>query len=145
MPKSPIGESKKEDTKNMSISLTPIFGISIPVIIRVGENDAKVSISDIKLEEGEDSKLLKLNFNRTGTMSVYGDITVRYITPRGKITQLAFAKGVGVYTPNQRRSLQLSLENKSGVDYSKGRIQVLYTTPEEAKSVKMAEGELVLN
>ena len=49
---------------------------------------------------------LKLTVNRTGNMSVYGDFKIEYISPTGKITQVAIVQGFAVYTPNSlRRSI----------------------------------------
>jgi P pilus assembly chaperone PapD len=39
----PLGEEEKpKDTTTISVRLTPVFGITIPVIIRIGESTAKV-------------------------------------------------------------------------------------------------------
>ncbi|MDB5152911.1 MAG: molecular chaperone, partial [Mucilaginibacter sp.] len=44
----PLGESVAKDStaKGVSVKLTPVYGISIPVIIRIGEDNTKVTLSD---------------------------------------------------------------------------------------------------
>lgn len=46
----PLGEPPAIADSAISIHLVPIFGISIPVIIRVGESTAKVGLSDLSVE-----------------------------------------------------------------------------------------------
>ena len=98
----PLGEKEVlKDTTSISIKLVPIFGITVPVIIHVGESTAKVSISDVSFEMVNDTMpILKMAFNRTGNMSVYGDIAIDYISPQGKVTRVSFVQGMAVYTPN---------------------------------------------
>ena len=49
----PLGEEQAtSDTTSISVKLTPIFGITIPVIIRVGEPSVKVTLSDLSFRNG---------------------------------------------------------------------------------------------
>ena len=67
-------EDPNRDTISVSVRLIPIFGITIPVIIRVGEPTTEVYISDLVLDKPEEgSPQLQMTFNRSGNMSVYGD------------------------------------------------------------------------
>ncbi len=143
---SPLGEKEKIDTTAISIRLTPVFGITIPAIIRVGESNMKVTLSSLLLESPAGSDpILKMAFNRTGNMSVYGDLTVDYISPEGKTTRVAMANGVAVYTPNTIRHFQLSLSRVQGIDYKTGILRVSYNSPSDVKPVKYAETELQLH
>ncbi|MBU1579304.1 MAG: molecular chaperone [Bacteroidetes bacterium] len=142
----PLGEKESTPNKDSTISvqLIPVFGISIPVIIRVGESTAKVTLSDCSLEIENNIPRLKMIFNRTGNRSVYGDITVNYISPKGKITRVGIVKGLAVYTPNPFRRLQLNLDEVAGIDYRSGKLHIVYTAQADSKSAKLAEAELVL-
>lgn len=134
-----------EDSSGISVRLIPVFGISIPVIIRTGVSTTAVNISDTKLETSPTGiPLLNMTFNRTGNMSVYGDITIQYISKQGKVTKAAEIKGMAVYTPTAGRRVKIALDKTVGIDYRSGKIHILYTTSAEAKPVKMAEAELVL-
>lgn len=142
----PLGEEEqKPDTTAISIKLTPIFGITIPAIIRVGESNAKVSLSDLSLEMANDTvPLLKLAFNRSGNMSVYGDLAVDYVSPQGKVTRVGIANGIAVYTPNTRRTFQFNLKNLPDVDYTTGKLKVSFSAPSDLKPEKYAEAEITL-
>ncbi len=49
--KNPLGEEEtNKDTTSISVKLTPVFGISIPLIIKVGESTSQVSLSNIELK-----------------------------------------------------------------------------------------------
>ena len=140
----PLGEGEvKKDSSAISVRLVPIFGITIPVIIRVGENSTKLSLSDLAFEQVNDTTpRLKLALNRTGNMSVYGDLIVEYISPQGKVIPAGSVKGIAVYTPNPLRRFQMDLDRKSGINYHTGKLQVVFTTQSDVKPVQLANSEL---
>ncbi|MCD6011749.1 MAG: hypothetical protein K0Q79_1611 [Flavipsychrobacter sp.] len=140
----PLGEQAKKDTGGISISLKPIFGITTPVILRVGENDANVILSDLDFTIPNDTPRLSLSFNRTGKMSVYGDIKVDHVSPSGKSTQVKIVKGVGVYTPIPARRFAMELDRDKKVDYHKGKLHITYTLQTSDKSEKKAEADVEL-
>ena len=128
----PLGEKQpeKDTIKGVIAKLTPVYGITIPVIIRTGNVSTTVTLTNISLEMTSDTlPRLKMNINREGNISVFGDITVNYIPPSGKAIQVSTARGVGVYTPNPVREFQCTLENKKGVNYHAGKLEILYTEP----------------
>jgi hypothetical protein len=143
----PLGEGEAvKDTTTISVRLTPIFGITIPAIIRVGESTAKVSFSDLGFEMANDTiPRFSMVFNRSGNMSVFGDLTVDHISIQGKITRVGIANGVAVYTPNTKRRFQFNLNRVPGVDFRTGTLRVIYTASSDVKPVRLAEAELVLN
>jgi len=133
------------DTSSISVRLVPVFGITIPAIIRVGPSDTKVTISDLALEINEDSKpTLSLKFNRIGNFSVYGDLAVDYISNNGNITRVGIANGIAVYTPNSVREFQFDLNKSPDVDYNSGKLLVSFSAPSDVKPEKFAEAELIL-
>lgn len=138
-------EQTDTDTTAVSIQLIPIFGISIPVIIRVGESTTRVSLSDITLNKIEDKDILNLTFNRAGNMSVYGDLKINYISPAGRETNIANVNGISVYTPNKIRYLRVELPKESGVDLTKGRLKITYSAQSDIRPEVYAEAELLLN
>lgn len=140
----PLGEKAVTNDTSISVSLVPVFGISIPVIIRVGENDTKVSVTDVALKTFEDTiPAVSLTFHRSGKMSSYGDVVIEHISPEGKTTKVGMVKGLAVYTPNPSRRSQIKLNNVPGVDYHTGKLKVMYTDQSiNAKSI--AEEEIVL-
>lgn len=138
-------EDTKKDTTVVSVKLTPIFGISIPVIIRVGKSTTQVNLADLKLDIVNDStKRLKMIFNRSGNMSVYGDLKVMHVSPAGIETQVGSVNGIAIYTPNLMRTFQMDLNKKAVVDYTSGSLRVTYSAQSDVKPEKYAEAELKL-
>jgi len=143
---SALGEvDPNRDTTAVSVKLVPIFGITIPVIIRIGQSTAAVTISDLKLDMVNDStNRLALVFNRTGNMSVYGDLKVIHISPSGKETTVGVVNGIAVYTPNPLRKFLMDLDRKANVDLHQGKLKVTFSSQSDTKPEKYAETELQL-
>lgn len=138
-------EETKKDSTAVSVKLVPIFGITIPVIIRVGESTTKVNLSDLKVERVNDTTTrLEITFNRTGNMSVYGDLKVIHVSPDGKENQVGVVNGIAVYTPNLLRKFRMDLDKNVIVNYHSGSLKVTYSSQADTKSVKFAEAELKL-
>jgi hypothetical protein len=141
------GEKKIiKDTASVSVRLTPVFGISIPVIIRIGESTSNVHLSNVRLETLNDqSTIMHARFNRSGNMSVYGDLKIEHVSETGKRTQVGLVKGISVYTPNSTRDVRIKLDNEPGVSYRSGKLQVSYSRPSEERSAILASIEIALN
>jgi hypothetical protein len=143
----PLGEAEPvADTNTISVRITPVFGITIPVIIRTGESTTKVVLSDLSLDlSGLSGPVLKMVFNRTGNMSVYGDLSIDHISPDGRTTRVGIANGVAVYTPNTIRRFLLNLNKVPGVDLNTGKLHVTFSAPSDVKPMRYAETELILH
>lgn len=121
-----LGEEEVQEGEGISINIKTVFGISIPIIIRQGESTTQLNLEDIELlREGENPKL-SLVLNRSGNMSVYGNIKVDHISPKGEKTEIGIVKGVSVYTPNNKRNFSFELRNAGEVDLSQGKLEVSY-------------------
>jgi hypothetical protein len=143
----PLGlDSSVTDPKLMSVQITPIFGISIPVIIRTGEVKVVSTLSDLKIEFEQDTIAnLKLVINRTGNISVFGDIIVEYIPAKGKPVEIGLVRGVAVYTSANKRNFSVHLKNTKDINLSTGKLRVRYTSPKDSPYVLYAEKELILD
>ena len=141
-----LGEEEiLRDSTAVSVKLVPIFGITIPVIIRLGESTTKMTLSDLKLAMVNDTtNRLEITFNRTGNMSVYGDLKVFYVSPSGMATLVGVVNGIAVYTPNTVRRFRMDLYKKVKVDYRTGSLMVTYSAQSDTKPEKFAEAELKL-
>jgi len=138
-------EDQLEDTTAIGIRLTPIFGITIPVIVRAGDTETTVSLNKLSVTDVNDSTaMLNLVFNREGNRSVYGDLTVDYEPARGTSVQVGLVRGIAVYTPNQIRQFQMELKLPKGVDFSSGKLVIRYTNAEGDAENLLAEKELLL-
>jgi len=140
----PLGmENTTIDSKLMSVQLTPIYGLTIPVIIRSGKVNGISTLSNLKLGTKKDNEqFLKLTINRTGNISTYGNITVEFIPASGKPYQVAAVNGVGVYTNINKRNMDIKLDESSGKSLSGGKLKVQYINNVNNKPVLYAESIL---
>ncbi len=138
-----VAETKLDS--GISIKLTPVYGISIPLIIRVGETAVTASItnSNFSMDKQTAKPVLKLTLNRSGNISAYGDITVTHISNDNKITQVGFLRGLAVYLPNTKRNISLLLEKSEGVDYASGKLKVVFSD-QSPKPQAICEKEILL-
>ena len=142
----PLGEDgAKRDTTQISVKLTAIFGISIPALIRVGENNTKITLTNPTFTpvEGKAPKL-GVTLNRSGLMSSYGDLTVECIDTNGKVSQVGMVKGIAVYTPNTTRRFNMDLNTSDGVAFKGGRLRIVYKTQKDDRMQDAATSELSL-
>lgn len=137
-PEPPPGK-EDEQPQGITIRLTSLFGVAIPVIIRHGETSAKVAITGLALDPANH----RLNFRveRTGNQSVYGDFKATFQPRGGKASRVvAQVNGVAVYTPNAFRSMFLPLD--AGANLGPGQLKVTYTNTAEQGGSLLAEGVL---
>ncbi len=144
--KKPLGEEKaSKDSTSISVKIVPVFGISIPVIIRVGEYNTELNLAKTSLQfENDNTPVLHMDLNRGGNMSVYGNISVDHVSDKGKVVHVGTVKGVAVYTPNTVRHLSLPLDSKAGVNYHKGSLQIAFTNA-SGPAEKVTQERIVLN
>lgn len=104
-----IDEAAGAETNNgIGVRIVPRFGISIPVIVRVGETTLNAGLKDLKLVSQPGSPTaLALTITREGTRSAFGDIT---ITAPGAKKPVAEIKGIGVYTEIAERAVQVLID-----------------------------------
>jgi hypothetical protein len=143
----PLGKSKPDTVKTISVKLTPIFGISIPVIIRSGEVNVSATLSDIELQTNQGpAPILKLTINRIGNMSVIGDLSVEYITEKGDATEIGKLKNVAVYPDINKRFVTINLVQTTGLNFKNGKLRITYNSLFEAKKREVfAKTEIDLN
>lgn len=141
----PLGESKPDTTNTISVKLTPVFGITIPVIIRSGEVNANATISDLELETQDLETRLNFNLNRTGNKSLYGNLIAEYVPVGGKPYQIGAVNSLTVYTNINKRKVSLMLNLLPETKLNEGKIRLRFTSVNNAKSQKIfAEAELEL-
>ncbi|AMR30110.1 hypothetical protein A0256_01095 [Mucilaginibacter sp. PAMC 26640] len=142
----PLGEQNTDKSvKALSVQLVPSFGVAIPVIIRLGITSRTVTVSNSSVKFTKKGvPELNVEFNRSGNISSYGDITVDYTSPQGKVIRVATAKGFAIYTPNTKRDFKVNLNTSQNVNYHTGKLHIMYTTPPYAKPVRITESDLKL-
>lgn len=137
--------TNQADSGKMSVSITPIFGISIPVIIRNGNLNYKVTLSDFSLAAVNDTvSNITFNINRTGDRSSYGNFRVQFVPTSGKSFDVGLANGVGVYTDLQSRRFSIALKNRPEQPLKNGKLQISYSLTREEGGTELAKAEYKL-
>ena len=134
--------SGQQPTNSIGVRIVPRFGISIPVIVRVGETTLTVGLRDLRavtLADGR--KGLALVITREGTRSAFGDIAV---TVAGGKTPIAITRGVGVYPEIDAREVVLPLVSKTAPVVSGTRVTVTYTDDDFAPGKTLARQDFVV-
>lgn len=136
--------SAKTDTappEGLTIRLRPIFGLSIPLIVRHGTTKATSTIEQVKLippaAEGAPWKLA-MRLTRSGDQSVYGSVQVATASP-GKEQIVGMLNGVAVYTPLGHRQIEIPLRSEENIDFNAARLRISYREAEELGGGLIAE------
>ena len=140
-------EARSSNDGEIRIRLIPVYGISIPIIVRHGKLSATISISSLSLEPAQvvgEGPSLRLRLDRAGDRSVYGDLIVTYRASGGDEIDVAIVFGIAVYTPNQSRAMRVPLSLPQGVALGDGRLRVVYREPSEDGGAVLAEAKLAL-
>lgn len=86
------------------VQLTPIYGITIPIIVRKGTLEATAAMSNPRLEQTAEGSVLRLDIARSGAKSLYGEVKV--FAPGSK-DPVYTARGVALYPEIAGRSVSL--------------------------------------
>ena len=139
-------EAKPEELKFL---VSSVFGLSIPVIVRLNDIDVAARIDNPRFSMAPASAdgasplrptpQVTLDLVRTGAHSLFGNLEVRATKGRsGEV--LGVARGVGVYTEIERRSVQIPLTRMPG----KGeQIEIRFSDDDTAPGRLLAAGPLV--
>lgn len=132
-----------KDSTLLSVSLTPIFGMSIPIIIRTGEVTVSATISNPTLETTtNNTQNLLFTINRVGNISLFGDISIQFIPQQGAPFEVGALNGVGIYTSIDYRKMNIPLSNPKGGPLPKGKLKITYNSKNDVKSVVYCSSEL---
>jgi len=125
----PEGEGQE---RTFQIRLIPVFGVTIPVIVRHGSVSAEASLSGLEVTEGpEGNAAARVTIGRRGSSSLYGNLTVRFTPSGGKETVVGELNGVGVYAELSERRLAIPLRPPPGVTLGAGMLRAVYREAEE--------------
>jgi hypothetical protein len=125
-----LGNEKEKTSKAVSVELIPVFGISIPIIIRSGEVNGIATLEDLKLQNQQDAQFT-FTLNRKGNSSIYGDFTVEYFPVKGKSYIIGAKKGVAIYTTISKRYISIKLNKTLGMNLNKGMLKLKFASRRE--------------
>ncbi len=139
----PKAKSVTEQTNpegGFSIALTPIYGVTIPVIVRQGNLQATAGIANGRIEEDKEGKSFAFDLSRSGDRSTYGEIRV---TKPGLDEPLLVARGIAVYPEVSSRKVALPIPNEIA-EQLKGPVSIEYYEPRNSGGGLIAKTQMVL-
>lgn len=140
-------EQKAQDTADHMIHLEirPIFGLSIPIIVRSGSSLATVTMDSVTVSaiDTGGNGTISAQLHRAGNESCYGSFIVKYRDAGGTETQVGLVKGVAVYVPLAMRRVSVAFKMPAGTEATKGSFRLEYQTlTDNPKEQVLAAAEL---
>jgi P pilus assembly chaperone PapD len=126
--------------EGVSIALIPIYGVTIPIIVRQGNLSAKAAITDARIEKGAERDMFSFGLTRSGTRSTYGRI--RVIKP-GVDKPLIDARGIAVYAELADRRVIFPIDTELSAKL-KGPATIQYLEDIDAGGGVIAELQTVI-
>ncbi len=111
-----------EPAQGVSVQLIPIYGVTIPIIVRQGRLEAQVALSDPALVQGEDGPELVVSINRSGEASAFGVLT---ITKPGLDEPVVSLRGIAVYPELNMREVRIRLTSEQAAAL-RGPVRIEY-------------------
>jgi P pilus assembly chaperone PapD len=129
-----------EAPKGLHLQLVPVYGVTIPVIVRLGNLEAKAGISNVALEKKNGKEEISLDLSRSGSRSTFGEVLV--LKP-GVKDPIAIQKAVAVYTELGSRHVMIPVDDSYKGDVA-GPVTVQYVETYRDGNEKIAETQAVL-
>ena len=126
--------------KGVSLELIPIYGVTIPVVVRLGNLQAKVAIANVALASSDGKPAVALELTRVGDRSVFGEVRV---FKAGIKEPIAIQRGVAIYTEIKTRHMVIPL-NPALATSAAGPVTVDFVESTDSGPVSLAETKTVL-
>ena len=126
----------------ISVSIKAIFGVSIPVIVRHGQVQAKGTLSHLSLRQDGGRRVLDFHLNREGNRSLYGDLLATWQPRGGKPVAAGKLNGVAIYANLPVRKMSLPLAEPNNQTWGPGTLKVSYREPGTQTIIAEASLEL---
>jgi P pilus assembly chaperone PapD len=128
------------DFKGIGFALTPVYGVTIPVIVRLGNLSAQAGIANVGKVNVGGKPAIALDLTRTGSRSTFGEVRV---VKAGLASPLATQKGIAIYTELGKRQVIVPVDDQFAAQAS-GPVSVQYLETVDGVTTKLAETTAVL-
>lgn len=139
-PANPVVGTPGEKTEGLRFALIPVYGVTIPVIVRLGNLQVKAGIANVRLENQQGKSFVALDLSRSGDRSTFGE--VRVLKP-GVKDPIAVQRAVAVYTDVDTRKVTIPVEEAFAGEL-RGPVTVQYVETFADGSKTIAETQAVL-
>ena len=126
--------------KGISFALIPVYGVTIPVIVRLGNLQVKSSIDNPQLETKDGKRSVALELTRSGDRSTFGEVRV---FKAGVKDPIAIQRAVAVYTEVGKRRVSVPIDEKFTGD-PRGPVTIQYVETFDDGSNTLAETKATL-
>lgn len=99
----PEEAAKEAAAGGLSIRLTPVYGITIPVFVRKGRLEGGAALANPRLVKDGEHTFVELDMSRSGQRSVFGMIEGK--TARGE--QVFQLRGIAIYPEVTQRKVRV--------------------------------------
>ena len=99
----PEEAAKEAAAGGLSIRLTPVYGITIPVFVRKGRLEASAALANPRFVKDGEQTFVELDMSRTGQRSVFGMVEGK--TARGEA--VFQQRGIAIYPEVTQRKLRV--------------------------------------
>ena len=140
IPKTPAADGTADASNSLRIQLIPIYGISIPVIVRKGNLQGTAALTNVRMGKDNEGPTLEFDMTRQGTKSIFGEI---HVTKPGQSEPLSVAKGIAIYPEVGSRAVSLPLPPEVAAKM-RGDIVLSYYEAAEAGGGLIAQVRTVL-
>lgn len=123
-----------------TIALTPIYGVTIPIIVRYGNLQATAAIANGRMEKDADGQSFAFDLSRSGDRSTYGEIR---ITKPGIDEPVMIARGIAVYPEVTKRTVSLPVPPEIAAQLN-GQISVAYYESANDGGALIAKTDMVI-
>jgi hypothetical protein len=136
----PRSQVSPQKIDGVAFQLRPIYGVTIPVIIRLGHLEAKAAIANVRKVTADGKPAIALDISRAGDRSTFGAVKV---FKAGVADPIALVNGIAVYTEVGQRSVTIPIDPAQLANAS-GQVTVQYVEPTDTGPVTLAETSAVL-
>ena len=139
-PARPVTPASAEKVEGLQFRLIPVYGVTIPVIVRLGNLEAKAGIANVALGTKDGKRAVELDLSRSGSRSTFGEL--RVLKP-GMKDPIAVQRAVAVYTEIDTRHMSVPVRDSyTGEVAGPVTVQYVETFSDGAKVI--AETQAVL-
>lgn len=137
----PRAAEDRQQAEGISFSLTPVYGVTIPVIVRLGRLQVQAAIANVRVAENSGKRAIAVDLTRQGDRSTFGEINV---LRAGEEEPIAKVRGIALYTEVNARTVMVPVRE----DYQgplSGPVTVEYRASQEEGGDVIAAAQTTLN
>jgi hypothetical protein len=136
----PVTPAAETNAQGFSINIVPVYGITMPIIVRKGELEVTGALANPRLEETAEGTAFAVDIARNGEASLYGDLLVY---PQGSNEPVFMVRGLGVYPEiaNRQTTFTVSPEQAAAM---RGPVRIEMREPVQDGGALIAAVDTVL-